>query len=240
MNVGIKSWTKADRPREKLIEKGAAALTNAEFIAILLSSGNKKERAVDLARRMLNDSQQQLKKFSSHTVQSLSQYAGVGVAKAVTILAAIELGNRRMSEIPTEKKILTADDIFTVMYRYTVNQPYETFWVAFLNMNNCLISTKKISDGGLCSVTIDPKKIIKLALDERASSIILCHNHPSGNLQPSNEDIFLTKTIHNMCNVMGITLTDHIIICDNQYFSFINNPSLKYIFNNEPSHPDSL
>lgn len=226
MDKGIKSWAKEDRPREKMIEKGVWALSNAELIAILLSSGNKKESAVDLARHILNDCDQQLKKLSAHTVKSLSKYQGIGPAKAVTLLAALELSNRRMSETKEGKIISQSKDAYTIMYQHIANRSYEELWAIFLDSGNRVISSKKISDGGIAFTSCDPKKIIKMALDELAVSIILCHNHPSGNITPSSQDRELTKKMSAVCQLMGIKLFDHIIIGDEQYYSFCDNNEL--------------
>lgn len=226
METGIKSWSKEDRPREKMMEKGAWALSNSELLAILLSSGNKKESAVDLARRILSDCQQQLKRLSKHTVQSLSKYEGIGPAKAVTLLAALELGNRSMSEVKEKQQICNSKDIFMMMHPLISGKAYEECWVLFLDASNGLITSKKISDGGITSCSVDAKKIMKMALEELAVSVILCHNHPSGSILPSEEDKKLTAKIKNICQVMEINFLDHVIIGNNRYYSFADSSNI--------------
>lgn len=226
MESGIKSWCKEDRPREKMVEKGAFALSNVELLAILLSSGNKNESAVDLARRILNDCDNQLQKLSKQTIKSLSKYKGVGVAKAVTLMAAMELGNRRISEQVQRKKIKNVEDAYKLVYQFLNNLPYEEFWTIFLDSSNSVISTKKISDGGVAFTAVDPKKIFKMAIDELAVSIIICHNHPSGSIKPSPEDKKLTHRIFEISKVVDVKLLDHIIVGNEQFYSFSDHGEL--------------
>lgn len=226
MKTGIKSWNKEDRPREKMVEKGVYALSNVELLAILLSSGNKNESAVDLARRILNDCDNLLQKLSKQTIKSLSKYSGIGVAKAVTLVAAMELGNRRISEQVNRKQIKNAEDAYKLIYQNLNNLHYEEFWVIFLDSSNSVISTKKISDGGVAFTVVDPKKIFKMAIDELAVSIIICHNHPSGNISPSSEDKKLTHGIFEVSKIVDVKLLDHIIVGNEQFYSFSDHGDL--------------
>ncbi|HOH84691.1 MAG TPA: DNA repair protein RadC, partial [Bacteroidales bacterium] len=178
----IKQWAEDDRPREKLIAKGKAALSDAELLAILMRSGSQKETAVDLSKRILSDVSDNLLELSKLSLNDLMAYGGVGEAKALSIIAALELGKRcRVSEVAIKEKISGSRDVFEYFQNNLADNQYEEFWVLFLNRANKIIKKNIISQGGIAGTVADPKKIFKAALENNASSIILCHNHPSGN-----------------------------------------------------------
>lgn len=227
MEKGIKSWSETDRPREKMVEKGVLALSDSELIAILLASGNADETAVDLARRILKDCDNNLQKFSKHSIKSLSEYKGIGIAKAVTLLAAIELGNRRFSELPDEKRTINcSEDAYRTIYPYLNNRTFEEFWIILLDIKKQIINIKEISSGSTAFTIVDVKKLLKIALEGSASFIILCHNHPSGILIPSQEDQHLTQKIKEASQIIDIKLIDHIIVGDERFYSFSDNNEL--------------
>jgi len=217
----IKQWAEDDRPREKLISKGKAALSDAELLAILMRSGSQKETAVDLSKRILSDVSDNLLELSKLSLNDLLGYSGVGEAKALSIIAALELGKRcRVSEVAIKEKISGSRDVFEYFQNNLADNQYEEFWVLFLNRANKIIKKNIISQGGIAGTVADPKKIFKAALENNASSMILCHNHPSGNIKPSEADIKLTRKLKDAGTLMDISVLDHIIIGDNTYFSF--------------------
>ncbi len=217
----IKQWAEDDRPREKLISKGKAALSDAELLAILMRSGSQKETAVDLSKRILSDVSDNLLELSKLSLNDLLGYSGVGEAKALSIIAALELGKRcRVSEVAIKEKISGSRDVFEYFQNNLADNQYEEFWVLFLNRANKIIKKNIISQGGIAGTVADPKKIFKAALENNASSMILCHNHPSGNIKPSEADIKLTRKLKDAGTLMDISVLDHIIIGDNAYFSF--------------------
>lgn len=218
----IRTWAEDDRPREKLLLKGKAALSDAELVAILISSGNAEESAVDLAKRILKGSNDSLLALSRLTVKELTKFKGIGEAKAISIVAALELGRRRQAEPPTEKKkIATSRDAFEILQQYLADNTYENFVILLLNRANMPIgSPHLISQGGIAGTVVEIKQIMKLALDFTASGIILAHNHPSGNLVPSHEDMRLTDKVKQAAGFFEILVLDHLIINGNQYYSF--------------------
>jgi DNA repair protein RadC len=217
----IKHWSEEDRPREKLLLKGKAALSDAELIAILMGSGNREETAVDLAKRILKDVENNLIGLSRLSVSELSKYKGIGEAKAISIVAALELGRRRRgAEALQKKRIQSSSDAFEIFHRYLGDEVYEQFMMILLNRANDVLKTLTISEGGTAGTVVDPKKIFKMALENNAVAIILGHNHPSGNLKPSETDIKLTKKIKAAGSVLEIDVLDHIIVGMNKYFSF--------------------
>ena len=217
----IKQWAEDDRPREKLISKGKAALSDAELLAILMRSGSQKETAVDLSKRILSDVSDNLLELSKLSLNDLLGYSGVGEAKALSIIAALELGKRcRVSEVAVKEKISGSRDVFEYFQNNLADNQYEEFWVLFLNRANKILKKNIISQGGIAGTVADPKKIFKAALENNASSMILCHNHPSGNIKPSEADIKLTRKLKDAGTLMDISVLDHIIIGDNTYFSF--------------------
>jgi DNA repair protein RadC len=217
----IREWAEDDRPREKLLLKGRQSLSDAELIAILMGSGSRNESAVDLAKRILKESSDNLMELSKLSVQDLMKFKGVGEAKAISIIAALELGKRRRgAEALERKKISSSKDVFEFFSSIVGDLTYETFYILLLNRANSIIRGVQISEGGISGTVADPKKIFKLALDHNATSIILCHNHPSGNVKPSQDDIALTKKIKKAGETMDISVLDHIILGDEKYYSF--------------------
>ena len=219
--ISIKQWNVSDRPREKLVQKGKSALTDAELIAILLGSGNRHQSAVELARHILKSIENNLNQLGRLSISDLKKFNGVGEAKAIAILAALELGRRRKaSQALMQPKITSSKDVFEYMSPEIADLENEEFWIILLNRANKIIAKKRISSGGVSGTVADSKIIFKEALDKLASSIILCHNHPSGNSRPSKADIELTKKLRAAGQMLEIPVLDHIIIANQKYFSF--------------------
>ena len=219
--LNINQWAEEDRPREKMMALGAEALSNAELLAILIGSGSTKESAVDLMKKVLNDCHNSLNTLGKKTVLDLCTYNGIGEAKAISILAACELGKRRQQETPEERpKLDTATKIYNEMHPQMQDLDVEEFWVLLLNQNNRLIKEVRISRGGISETTVDIRVIMKEAVLHNATILAVCHNHPSGNLTPSKADDELTKSIKHACELMRIHFMDHIIITDGQYYSY--------------------
>jgi len=219
--MNIKSWSPEDRPREKLLSKGISSLSDAELIAILIGSGTAKLSAVDVAKKVLAYVENNLDSLAKLTVKELMKAKGIGEAKAITIVAALELGRRRKDQSPDEKpKIDGSKTAFDLIKGDVMDLPHEEFWVILLNRANRVIRKKRVSEGGVSGTVADPKIIFKLAVDELASGIIVVHNHPSGNLKPSESDINLTKKIKEAGKVLEIAMLDHLIIAHDRYFSF--------------------
>jgi DNA repair protein RadC len=219
--MNIKSWSPEDRPREKLLLKGTSALSDAELIAILLGSGTAKLSAVDVAKKVLAHVDNNLDSLARLTIKELMKAKGIGEAKAITIVAALELGRRRKDQSPDEKpKIDGSKSAAALIKGELMDLPHEEFWVLLLNRANRLMKKKRISEGGVSGTVADPKIIFKLAVDELASAIIVVHNHPSGNIKPSESDISLTKKIKEAGKLLDISLLDHLIIARDKYFSF--------------------
>lgn len=217
----IKSWAEEDRPREKMLAKGKEALSNAELIAILIGSGNSKETAVDLSKRILHDNKDNLIELSRLTINDLMKYNGIGEAKAVTIAAALELGRRRrFSEALEKPSIKNSQVAYECFYAHLSDLNHEQFWIMLLNNANKVIKMEKVGVGGMTGTTADPKKIFKCALENNAASIMLCHNHPSGNIFPSNADKQITNNLVKAGQFLEIKILDHIIIGNDNYFSF--------------------
>ena len=217
----IKSWAEEDRPREKMLAKGKEALSNAELIAILIGSGNSKETAVDLSKRVLHDNKDNLIELSRLTINDLMKYNGIGEAKAVTIAAALELGRRRrFSEALEKPSIKNSQIAYECFYAHLSDLNHEQFWIMLLNNANKVIKLEKIGVGGMTGTTADPKKIFKCALENNAASVMLCHNHPSGNVIPSNADKQITNNLIKAGAFLEIKILDHIIIGNDNYFSF--------------------
>ena len=220
-NISIKDWADDDRPREKLLIKGKAALSDTELIAILIASGNRDESAVELSKRILQSLGNNLNSLAKLSVNDLIKFKGIGEAKAISIIASLELGRRRRSADVLEKdKIGGSKDAFQVLQLKLEDLPHEEFWVMLLNRANKVIDIKLIGRGGVSSTVVDSKVIFSFALESLASGIILAHNHPSGNLKPSNSDIRLTKKLVDAGKIMEVPILDHIIVGDNDYFSF--------------------
>ena len=225
--LSIKQWAEDDRPREKLLSKGRLALSNAELIAILISSGSIDESAVDLSKRILASTQDNLIELSKLSIADLCTFKGIGPARAVTITAALELGRRRREAEALQKKTISCSrDAFEIMQSTLADINYEEFWVLLLNRANQVIRKVNISEGGFSGTVADPKKIFKLALENSASGIILCHNHPSGNLKPSDADINLTRKLKEAGSYLDLPILDHLIIGDEKYLSFADDALL--------------
>lgn len=217
----IKDWALSDRPREKMLEKGKEALTDAELIAILLGSGNKEETAVDLSRHILSDVGNNLIKLSQLSINELTKYKGMGEAKAVTVAAALELGRRRrFAEAARQTEIHSSSDAFEYFYAKMSDLGHEQFWIMLLNSANSVIKIERVGIGGINGTSADPKTIFKIAIENQATAIMLCHNHPSGDVRPSSTDRKLTSNIIAGGNILDIKVLDHIIIGENCYYSF--------------------
>ncbi len=217
----IKDWADDDKPREKLITKGVSSLSNAELLAILIGSGTKNQSAVDLAKKILYDTENNINILGKKTVKNLMQYKGIGLAKAITVIAALELGKRRKyDETFKQNKITSSKDVFNFFLPMLSDLRHEEFWILTLSRANKIINKYKISKGGLSSTVIDNKIIFNYALSDLANSIILCHNHPSGNILPSENDKTITKKIIEAAKLLDIKVLDHLIITQTNYFSF--------------------
>jgi DNA repair protein RadC len=219
--LNINEWAEEDRPREKLMRLGSAALSNAELLAILVGSGSTKEDAVSLMKRILADCHNNLNTLGKMTIRKLCTYNGVGEAKAITILAACELGKRRQMESPEERPDLgTATRIYNHMHPIMQDLDVEEFWVLLLNQHYRLIKKLRISHGGITETAADIRIIIKEAVLANATILAVCHNHPSGSLKPSQMDNDLTYSIQNACRLMRIRFLDHVIVTDGAYYSY--------------------
>jgi len=219
--LSIKEWSVDDRPREKLLNKGINTLSDAELIAILIGSGNREESAVELSKKILSSDNNNLNELGKRSINDLMKFKGIGEAKAISIVAAMELGKRRkLSEIIEKKQITSSNDAFEYFYPILGDLSHEEFWILLLNNSNKIIDKQKISQGGVSETTIDVRLIMKNSLEKLATSLILCHNHPSGNKIPSNADIELTKKIKAAGKTLDIKVLDHIIVCNTNYYSF--------------------
>jgi DNA repair protein RadC len=220
-NLTIKTWAEEDRPREKLSLKGKNALSDAELVAILIGSGNKNESAVELSKKILASINNNLNKLGKLSINDLTQFNGIGEAKAISIIAALELGRRRKdSEIEKRPIIKSSKDAYNIIADVLSDLPHEEFWVLYLNRKNEVIKKENISKGGVSGTIADSKIIFKSAIEQLASAIILCHNHPSGNLSPSAADISLTKKLKETGIMLDTPVLDHLIIGEKDYFSF--------------------
>lgn len=224
MGIKITEWAPSDRPREKLIEKGAAALSDAELLAILISSGTKSKSAVDLGRELLALAGNNLNSLGRLGIPELRTLQGIGEAKAVTIAAALELGRRRkLAEAPENGQIKSSADVFNIFHPLLSDLSHEEFWILFLNRSNKPINRMKISQGGISGTVTDVRIIMKKAVENLASGLIVCHNHPSGNNNPSESDIQITQKIREAGTLLDVQLLDHIIIAGSAYYSFADN-----------------
>jgi len=220
-SISIKNWSEDDRPREKLILKGKSVLSDAELIAILIGSGSKNESAVELSKKILASVANNLNELGKLNLSQLCNFKGIGEAKAVTIIAAMELARRRRSEEVIElTKITSSKIIFEIMQPIIGELPHEEFWVLYLNNANKVIAKNQLSKGGMTGTVVDVRIIFKSALESGAVGILLCHNHPSGNLKPSEADIEITKKIKTAGKSLDINVLDHLIITQNGYYSF--------------------
>lgn len=219
--LSIKQWAEEDRPREKLIQKGRGALSDAELIGIQIGSGTKSLTAVDIAKLILKDHQSDLNRVAKLSVSDLIKYPGIGTARAINIVSALELGRRRRPLKTEEKpKIRSSADVYNIIKPELMDLDHEEFWLLLLNRGNMVIKKHKVSNGGVAGTIADPKLIFKVALEHLASSIILIHNHPSGNLKPSEADQRLTRQLTDAGKLLDISVLDHLIYTDANYFSF--------------------
>ena len=217
----IAQWSESDQPREKLRDKGPQALSDAELLAILIGSGSREESAVDLMKRILSDCNNNLNTLGKMNIHELCAYNGIGEAKAITILAASELGKRRQMETPEERPDLgTATRIYNHMHPLMQDLDVEEFWVLLMNQHYRLIRKVRISHGGITETAVDIRVIIREAVLANTTILAVCHNHPSGSLSPSRQDDELTRSIKRACELMRIHFLDHVIITDGNYYSY--------------------
>ena len=220
-HLSMKSWSQDDQPREKLLSQGKKSLSNAELLTILIRTGSKGESGLSLCQRILGDHQNDLYKLGSLSVKDLMQYKGMGEAKAITVVAALELGRRRQQAEMKEKKVIASSkDAYQYIAHRLQDIPFEEFWVILLNRSLKVIREVRISSGGIHATVVDPRIVLKYAIESLANSMILVHNHPSGTLRPSQEDKKLTSKLKEAGKFMDVKVTDHLIITDNGYFSF--------------------
>lgn len=224
MTLKITDWAVEDRPREKLIQKGVNSLSDAELLAILIGSGTKVKSAVDLGRELLAVANNNLNSLGKLTIADLMKLNGIGMVRAVTITAALELGRRRkLSEVPDVMHIRSSKNVFDLFQPILSDLLHEEFWILFLNRSNKVINRMKLSQGGISGTVTDVRIVMKKAIEYLASGIIVCHNHPSGNLNPSESDSKITRKIKEAGSIMDIQLLDHLIISEKEYYSFADN-----------------
>jgi DNA repair protein RadC len=220
-HLTIKAWAEDDRPREKMLQKGRSSLSDAELIAILIGSGSRNESAVELSKRILQSAGNNLSAMGSLSIQNLMKFKGIGEAKAITIAAALELGRRRNSEEPKAVETLTSSQsVFNYIAPQLQDLSHEEFWMITLNRANKPLAKHFLSKGGITATMVDIRLLVKQAIDSLAVGVILVHNHPSGNLKPSEQDKQLTKKVKEALNLLEISLLDHLIIANNTYLSF--------------------
>jgi len=223
----IKNWAEDDRPREKLLLNGKRALSDSELLAIIMGSGSREESAVDLAKRILQSVSNNWHNLSRLSVKDLCKFKGIGTAKAVSIIAAMEIGRRREAQSHEEKpKITSSKDAFTILRSLIGDLQVEEFWVLFLNQANFVIHKEQISKGGISQTAVDVRIILKIALEEMATGIILAHNHPSGNLKPSKSDYIITQKVKKAAETLDLNVLDHLIVTQKSYFSFADEGEL--------------
>ena len=226
-STSIKYWSVDDRPREKMLNKGPAALSNSELIAILLNNGSKNKSAVEMAKEILKLGQDNLNELGKLSLKDLKQITGIGEAKSIIIAAALELGRRRHAAASLEKTVIKSSrDIAQYLQALLKDHTYEVFAVVFLNRANKINHFEILSRGGITGTVADPRVILKKALEEDATAIVLCHNHPSGNLQPSHADEELTRKIKEASTYFDIKVIDHIIVSEEGYYSFADEGNL--------------
>ncbi len=226
-SLPITAWAEDDRPREKLQNLGRHVLSDAELLAILLGSGSRNESAVALAKRILQSVGNNLNQLGKQTLADLMKFKGIGEAKAITIAAALELGRRRQSSDFIERPVITCSrDAYVAIAPSLVDHPHEEFWMLLLSKSNKVISKMQMSSGGTDATVVDVKMLFRKAIEGQAVSIVVCHNHPSGQLRPSQADIDLTKKIKQAGKVVGVNLLDHLIIGDGGYYSFADEGAM--------------
>lgn len=220
-NITIKNWNESDRPREKLLLKGKRSLSDAELVAILIGSGNRNETAVELSKKILIFCNNNLNELEQMSISQLVKFKGIGEAKAIAILTGLELGRRsRLENAIKRDKITSSKDVFELMQPIIGDLRHEEFWVLFLNNSNKVIQKLQLSKGGLTGTVVDTRLLFKYALDSFATGVILCHNHPSGGVSPSQQDKDITEKLKNAALTLDIKLLDHLIITEKAYFSF--------------------
>ncbi|MDX1544675.1 MAG: DNA repair protein RadC [Christiangramia sp.] len=226
-NLSIKKWAQDDRPREKLLQKGKASLSDSELIAILLGSGSKNESAVELSKKVLSSAHNNLNELGKLSVNQLCKFKGIGPAKAVTVVAALELGRRRrLEEALEQKKITSSHSVYEIMQPIIGELAHEEFWILYLNNSNKIIEQFQVSKGGITGTLVDVRITLKKALELGAVSLILVHNHPSGNLKASEADKQLTKKLKTAAESLDIKVLDHIIVTEKSYLSFADEGML--------------
>ena len=225
--LSIKTWAEEDRPREKLLLKGKRALSDAELIAILIGSGNTEESAVELSKRIMAGVGNNLNELYKQSVNDLMKFKGIGEAKAISIVAALEVGARRQAaDVVVKDKLVTSRDAFELLKPVLSGLPHEEFWVIYLNRSSKILAKEQISQGGIVGTVADTRIIFKKALETLATSIILAHNHPSGTLSPSKADIALTQKLKQGGELIDVQVLDHIIIGENGYYSFADEGAM--------------
>lgn len=226
--LNLKEWAAEDRPREKMKQKGAKALTNAELLAILIHTGNTEDSVVALTQKVMASCRNSLAQLGRLSVEELCSFKGIGEAKAITILAACELGRRRKEEEPVKReKISSSIDVYNYFYPRMVDLPTEECHVLFMNQAGIVIDSMRASSGGVAMTAVDNRVVLRESFLRRASAIALCHNHPSGNFTPSKPDDDLTRRLYSACKVVQIPLLDHIIFTDNGYYSYADEGKLE-------------
>ena len=219
--AAITAWAEEDRPREKMLLKGKAALSDAELIAIIIGSGTVNEDAISLAQRILDSVNANLSELGRRSIKDLMKFKGIGEAKAISITAAVELGRRRQfSDVMQKDTVTSSRDVFDMMLPQLIDLPYEEFWILQLNRANHVIGRARISAGGVSGTVVDSKMVFKPAIEVLATSIVLVHNHPSGNLKPSQADIALTRKLKEAGKHLDIAVVDHIIVAYSGFYSF--------------------
>jgi DNA repair protein RadC len=216
----LKEWTDDNKPREKLLKVGIKMMSDAELLAIIMGSGSRDETAVDLAIKIMKDNNSNISEVSRLQIKDLMKYKGIGLAKAISIISAFELGRRSFFGDINRSKILDSESAFQLMYALLSGIMYEEFWVVYLNNSNMVLAKKKIAQGGITSTTVDLRLIYSIALEQHSTAILLYHNHPSGNINPSESDIQLTKKIVEAGKLLDIKVLDHLIIGEKNFYSF--------------------
>jgi DNA repair protein RadC len=224
----IREWSEDDRPPEKMLRKGTSSLSDAELLAILIGSGNRDESAVELARRIMRECDDNINELARLTIADLcKKFKGIGEAKAISIMAALELGKRRKtSDVLERKQISSSRDLFELFEPLLIDLVHEEFWIVFMNGANKVLSTHKLTQGGIQQTIVDVPLLLKMSLERLAQSIAVAHNHPSGQNKPSNEDENITRRIKQGCDAIGIRLLDHIIVARGKYYSFADEGKL--------------
>lgn len=219
--MSIKFLAEDDRPREKFLLKGKSSLSDSELLAIILGSGNNEDSAVELARKILASVDYNWQKLSKQSIKDLMKFKGIGEAKAISVAAALEIGRRKAAqEIPEKEKVTSVNDLYKIFSQYLSDLQTEEFWAIFLDQKNHVIYKTQISKGGISGTLVDVRVIFRIAIEHFATSVVVAHNHPTGNLTPSQPDISITKRIKEAGNLLDIKLLDHLIIGENSFFSF--------------------